>query len=75
MMNGLLCERLEHKVVAIRQILENNCNDWEETFYQVLAKSFGMKVNETPFVLLAKSLPQHILAKQKDNIGGKHSVI
>ena len=68
MMNGLLCERLEHKVVAIRQILENNCNDWEETFYQVLAKSFGMKVNETPFVLLAKSLPQHILAKQKDNL-------
>lgn len=68
MMNGLLCERLEHKVVAIQEVLKSNQNDWEETFYQVLAKSFGMKVNEVPFVQLAKSLPQHILAKQKDNL-------
>lgn len=68
MMNGLLCERLEHKVVAIQEVLKSNNNDWEETFYQVLAKSFGMKVNEVPFVQLAKSLPQHILAKQKDNL-------
>ncbi len=68
MMNGLLCERLEHKVVAIQDVLKSNQNDWEETFYQVLAKSFGMKVNEVPFVQLAKSLPQHILAKQKDNL-------
>lgn len=68
MMNGLLCERLEHKVVDIQEILVGNQNDWEETFYQVLAKSFGMKVNEVPFVQLAKSLPQHILAKHKDNL-------
>lgn len=68
MLNGLLCERLEHKVVAIEEILVQNKNNWEETFYQVLAKSFGMKVNEMPFVLLAKSLPQSILAKQKDQL-------
>lgn len=68
MMNGLLCERLENKVDAIEEILAANQNDWEETFYQILAKSFGMKVNEVPFVQLAKSLPQHILAKQKDQL-------
>lgn len=68
MLNGLLCERLENKVVAICEILDSNQNNWEETFYQVLAKSFGMKTNELPFVMLAKSLPQHILAKQKDNL-------
>lgn len=68
MMNGLLCERLENKVKVIGEILNSNQNDWEETFYQVLAKSFGMKTNEVPFAQLAKSLPQHILAKQKDQL-------
>src|SRR5574344_835709 len=43
-------------------------HDWEETFYQTLAKSFGMKVNEEPFAQLAHSLPQIYLAKHKNNL-------
>lgn len=68
MMDGLLIERLEHKVVAIEETLAQNQNNWEDTFYQVLAKSFGMKTNDLPFALLAKSLPQNILAKHKDQL-------
>ena len=67
-LNTLICERLERKVKEIGSILLSNKNDWEETFYQTLAKSFGMKVNEEPFAQLAHSLPQIYLAKHKNNL-------
>ena len=58
-------ERLERKVNVVEQILKQNNHNWEETFYQLLAKNFGMKVNGEAFFELAKSLPVKILAKQK----------
>jgi uncharacterized protein DUF2851 len=67
-LDRLLVERLEQKTAAIRATLDENRNDWEETFYQALARNFGLKVNAGPFELLAKSLPQQILAKQKDSL-------
>ncbi|MCQ2234737.1 MAG: DUF2851 family protein [Paludibacteraceae bacterium] len=68
MLNGLVCERLENKVTAIQEILGSNQNNWEETFYQILARSFGMKVNNEAFYQTARSLPQSYLGKQKDNL-------
>lgn len=64
----LVVERIERKSSDIRRILKLNLNDWEETFYQVLAGSFGFKVNEQPFLLLAKSLPYTVLGKHKNNL-------
>jgi len=64
----LVVERIERKSFEIKQRLNLNLNDWEETFYQVLAGSFGFKVNEQPFLLLAKSLPLSVLGKHKDNL-------
>jgi hypothetical protein len=66
-LDRMLVDRLEQKTEAIRQALERNRNDWEETFYQVLARNFGMRVNAEPFEALARSLPQKILAKHRDN--------
>ncbi len=63
----LVVERIERKSSNIKRILNLNLNDWEETFYQVLAGSFGFKVNEQPFLLLAKSLPYTVLGKHKNN--------
>jgi hypothetical protein len=63
----VLVERLENKAVAVINALQTNRGDWEETFYQFLAANFGFKVNALPFELLAKSLPQNILAKHKNN--------
>ncbi|MCK3686382.1 DUF2851 family protein [Maribellus sp. YY47] len=65
--NRLMIERLESKTEAILSRLEQNNNDWNETFYQVLARSFGFKVNAVPFELLARSLPVSLLAKHKNN--------
>ena len=66
--NSLLTERLQQKTEAIYSLLQQNENHWEEAFYISLARSFGFGVNSQPFELLAKSLPQNILAKHKDNL-------
>ncbi|MGZ3757010.1 MAG: DUF2851 family protein [Mucilaginibacter sp.] len=63
----VLIERLEKKSAAVVAALQLNRGDWEETFYQFLAANFGFKTNALPFELLAKSLPQNILAKHKNN--------
>jgi curved DNA-binding protein CbpA len=64
----ILIERLERKTGEILTSLNQNNNNWEETFYRYLAKNFGYKINALPFELLAKSIPNSILAKHKDNI-------
>jgi len=63
----VLIERLEKRSAAVTAALALNRGDWEETFYQFLAANFGFKTNAVPFELLAKSLPQNILAKHKNN--------
>jgi hypothetical protein len=63
----ILIERLEKRAEAVNAALQTNRGDWEETFYQSLAANFGFKINAMPFELMAKSLPQNILAKHKNN--------
>ncbi|SDS29423.1 Protein of unknown function [Mucilaginibacter mallensis] len=63
----ILIERLEKRSTAVITALNLNRGDWEETFYQFLAANFGFKTNALPFELLAKSLPQNVLAKHKNN--------
>lgn len=63
----VLVERMEKKSAIVITSLAQNRGDWEETFYQCLAANFGFKVNALPFEMLAKSLPQSILGKHKNN--------
>ncbi|RZA02228.1 MAG: DUF2851 family protein [Sphingobacteriaceae bacterium] len=63
----ILIDRLEKRSEAVNTTLQTNRGDWEETFYQSLAANFGFKTNALPFELMAKSLPQNILAKHKNN--------
>jgi hypothetical protein len=65
--NRLMIERLEDKTEEVNLRLEQNKNNWNETFYQVLAQMFGFKVNAAPFEMLAKSIPMYILAKHKNS--------
>ncbi len=64
----LLIERLERKSGPILESLKQNKNNWEETFYQFLARNFGLKVNSEPFEILARALPLSILAKHRNNL-------
>ncbi len=66
--NRLMIERLEARTGEIASRLEQNRQDWNETFYQFLAKSFGFKTNAVPFELLARSLPLKVVTRHKDDI-------
>ena len=64
----LSVERLERKTSEIDEIFNTTNMNWAETFYRVIAKNFGFKLNALPFELLAKSLPLSYLAKHKNSI-------
>jgi len=63
----LMTERLEKKTGEILSVMNKNQNDWNETFYQILARRFGFKVNSTPFELMARSVPMKILSRHHNN--------
>lgn len=64
----LLMERLERKTQHILELLKLLKNDWNEVFYQVLARNFGFSVNNDVFERLAKSLPLKYILQQQDSI-------
>lgn len=63
----LAIERLERKSTAVLDLLAANKGSWQETFYQLVAANFGFKVNAEPFGLLARSIPETFLARQKNS--------
>jgi hypothetical protein len=67
-LQNVLVERLEEKSREISSLLQHQKYDWDETFYQQLARNFGFNKNAQPFELLAKSLPYRYLAKHRDNL-------
>jgi len=60
-------ERLMEKSGEVYHKLQELKGNWDETFYQFIAKNFGLKLNAVPMEMLARALPQQILAKHKDN--------
>jgi len=63
----VLVERLEEKTSSVFALLEECKGSWDDTFYILLARNFGFKTNADPFEMLAKSLPQQVLAKHKNS--------
>ncbi len=51
----------------ILNILAETSTDWEETFYRLLSRYFGFRVNTEPFEMLARTLPFKIIRKHADN--------
>ena len=64
----LLVERLQNKSAIVFEHLKRNNNHWEETFWWLLARNFGVKVNSDAFEKIAQSIPINILAKHKNQI-------
>lgn len=67
-LDRLLVERLEQKTRQILQDLTWNRNDWQETFYQHLARNFGFKINALPFELVARTLPLKYISRHRDRL-------
>ena len=64
----LLAERLLRKSKKIENYLQQNGFHWEETFWWLLARNFGMKVNADLFEDMARSIPLALLAKHKNQV-------
>jgi hypothetical protein len=59
----LYFERLEQKSIFIMELLQETNYNFETVLFQLIAKSFGLKVNGDSFLQLAKSIDFLILRK------------
>ncbi len=66
-LHSLLVERLQVKSETLLKIFSETNHDWEETFYRILTRYFGFRVNTGPFEMLARALPFRIIRKHADN--------
>ena len=63
----LLIERIEHKTDYIKELLVKTHHHYEQSFYILTARYFGMKINALPFEQLANVLPLTVLARHAKN--------
>ncbi len=68
MLSSCLKERLESKNKIILEQLTQTKNNWDESFYHILAKSFGFKVNAVPLQLLAETIPLSIIDRESNEL-------
>jgi hypothetical protein len=64
----MMVERLEQKTEAVARVLKAVNQHWEEAFYRLLARSFGLKVNSDPFESLARSIPLNVIIRHKNSL-------
>ncbi|WP_235921177.1 DUF2851 family protein [Foetidibacter luteolus] len=64
----LLIERLSRRAETIINLLGKSNGHWEETFWWLLARNFGITVNAHCFEELAKTIPVNVLAKHKNQL-------
>ncbi len=64
----VLVERLERKALQVEHILLLTNNNWAQTFYRLLARNMGFKLNNQAFEMLAQSLPFQFLAKHSNDL-------
>lgn len=64
----LMIERLEQFSDRIVSELKQTQNNWEEAFYRLLLRNFGLNVNGDVFYQIAQQLPLKVLRKEQTNI-------
>lgn len=67
-LQSMALERLCEKAEGIQNLLKKNNNNLEDTFYSVLARSFGFHINAVPFEMLASMMPLKLIAKHRNSI-------
>ena len=71
----LLVERLERKSKGIIDCLHQSNEHWEEVFWWMIARNFGIKVNAEAFEAVARSVPLTLLSKHKNQIHQLEAVL
>ncbi len=67
-LDRMVAERYERRSEEITRSLTVNNHDWNETFYQFLARSFGFNTNALPFQVLARITPLAVLRRHRGNL-------
>ncbi len=64
----LITFRLRNKAQRFSQRMEHTHRDWEEAFYQSLARALGGRVNADAMDMLSRSVPLRVLLKHKHSL-------
>lgn len=75
MVERSLVERLETKAEDILRIFRQCGQNWEETSYRLLGRSFGLRVNKEAFLRLTETLPLNIIRSHKSRSKQIQSVL
>lgn len=67
MLARALTERLELKANDVLAVHQQLNNDWEQTAYFILCRSFGFKINQAAMEQLAKALPWQVIRKHQQS--------
>ena len=67
-LDAVLTERLADRADRFRKRWEYTGRDWEEAYYQSLARALGGRVNADAMDMLARSLPLRTLLKHKHSL-------
>src|SRR5690606_10641033 len=67
-LSRLLAERWEMKLAEWEELMQETADDWRNLLYWRMAANFGFKVNATPFLMLARSIPLNVLARHRENL-------
>ncbi|RXK49819.1 DUF2851 family protein [Aquirufa rosea] len=59
-------KRMKSKCRAVLELWHCNQQDWEETFYQSLCKSFGFGLNAEPMLRLSRAIPLKLIWRNRD---------
>lgn len=59
-------QRMQIKLESILELWNKNQQDWEETFYQSLGKSFGFGLNAEPMLRLTQAIPLKLILRNRD---------
>ncbi len=64
----LMVERMEQFTNRIVAELKQTNNNWEESFYRMLLRNFGLNINGDAFHEIAKNLPLKIIRKEQPHL-------
>jgi hypothetical protein len=64
----LAIERLEQKSKHVLQLFDSTNHHWEEVFWQLIARNFGITINADCFEAIAQTISINVLAKHKNQI-------
>jgi len=57
----LFQHRLRQKAALMNKWLQGTAQDWEQVFFRILLKSFGLNINGTAFLRLGESIPFRVV--------------